>query len=138
MVVILGLVYFLFSKKERKPLTLYAIIDLALVYIAGYIAGKLYNNPRPFISEHITPIFSHLADNGFPSDHVIFTAALASIVFTYNKKLGVIMLVTSLVIGTSRVYAGVHHWIDIIGAFFIATIVSYLVYSLFNKLYKLK
>ena len=119
--------------EKRKTTAIFAVIDLIIVYIAGWIAGKLYVNPRPFVSEHITPLIIHSADNGFPSDHVIFTAALSSIVFSYNRKLGTVMFILTVLVGASRVAAGIHHWADVVGAIAIAVIVSYIVYAFIQK-----
>ena len=84
------------------------------------IASKLYYDPRPFVSGHITPYFPHGNDNGFPSDHTLLAAFLAFTVFAYNRTLGGVALLIALLIGGSRVIAGVHHINDILGSFVIA------------------
>ncbi len=48
--------------------------------------------------------------------------AIASLVFIYNRKLGSLLAVISFIVGFSRVLAGIHHPIDIIGAMGIAIV----------------
>lgn len=98
------------------------IISLAFIKLAAL----LYNDPRPFVSDHITPLIHHAADNGFPSDHTALTAYLGFLVLMYSRKLGIALLMIALLIGSARVAAGIHHPIDIIGGFIIGAIGAYL------------
>jgi len=127
-------IFFWYMPKEKKwTVALLGSVDLVAVYLVGLFAGFLYNNPRPFVSDHVTPLISHVADNGFPSDHTLLVAALASILYCYNRTLGFIVFGTALLIGVSRVFAGIHHWIDVIGSFAIAIAVTAIVYQLSKK-----
>jgi len=98
------------------------IISLAFIQLAGL----LYNDPRPFVSDRITPLIHHAADNGFPSDHTALTAYLGFLVLMYSRKLGIALLMIALLIGIARVAAGIHHPVDIIGGFIIGAIGAYL------------
>ena len=127
-------IYFLRLLKEQKRTAfIFFLIDLPAVYLTSLIAGYFYNNPRPFVSEHITPLISHAADNGFPSDHTLLVATLASILYCYNRTLGFVVFAVAILIGISRVFAGIHHWIDIVGSFGIAIVVTAIVYTLSKK-----
>jgi undecaprenyl-diphosphatase len=125
---------FWYLARERKRTTaFFGIIDLTAIYLVGLITGYLYDNPRPFVSDHITPLISHAADNGFPSDHTLLVAALASILYCHNRTLGLIVFGIALLIGVSRVFAGIHHWIDIAGSLIIAVVVTAIVYKVSRK-----
>lgn len=50
----------------------------------------------------------HVADNGFPFDHTWLTMVIASVVFVYNRKFGILFAVISFIVGFSRVLAGIH------------------------------
>ena len=80
------------------------------------------------VDHSIKPLFPHIADNGFPSDHTLLTMTIAAIIFVYNRKLGILLAIFSLIIGFSRVAAGVHHALDIIGAAVIAVTTTYISY----------
>ena len=125
--------FFRLPKEQRGRAFIFSLIDLPIVYVTSLIAGYLYNNPRPFVSEHITPLISHVADNGFPSDHTLSVAALASILYCYNRALGFVVFAVAILIGVSRVFAGIHHWVDIVGSFGIAVAVTAIVYTLSKK-----
>ena len=127
-------IYFIrLPKEQRNKFFAFSLFDLPAVYLTALLAGFFYNNPRPFVSENITPLISHAADNGFPSDHTLFVAALASIMYCYNRTLGLAVFAIAILIGVSRVFAGIHHWIDIVGSFGIAIAVTAIIYKLLRK-----
>jgi undecaprenyl-diphosphatase len=121
------LVYTLFLHKEKRNQTLLlALLTLPMAFIFGKVASLFIDNPRPFVVEGITPLIQHIADNGFPSDHTLLTATVACIIFVHNKALGSILLGLSILVGVSRVLAGVHHYLDVAGSVLIAGIATYL------------
>lgn len=122
------------NKKTRLDIIILSILSFPLSFLIAKIAGYFIQDPRPFVTEHIKPLINHVADNGFPSDHVLLTTMIASVIFAYNKKLGVVLCLVSLVIGTARVLASIHHAIDIIGAIIIAVGVTSMVYLLRNAI----
>ncbi len=116
-------IYFILQSKEiRKHILILSSIYLPTTYIVAKISSFIYFDPRPFIINHFVPLISHTNDNGFPSDHMLLTSAIASILFIYNKKLGIIFWIVAIMIGLSRVFVGVHHFIDIIGSAIISII----------------
>jgi undecaprenyl-diphosphatase len=128
--------FFSLPRDKRRSFFLFSIIDFISVYLVGLFAGYLYNNPRPFVSDGITPLISHAANNGFPSDHTLLTAAFASIIYCYNKKLGIILFIISVLVGLSRVFAGIHHYVDILGSLIIAIVITYIVYKFSEKIHR--
>lgn len=84
------------------------------------LIGAIFNDPRPFVSDHITPLIAHASDNGFPSDHTLLTMTIASVVFVYHRKLGILLALVAFLVGYARVLAGTHHMIDIVDAIVIA------------------
>ncbi len=119
--IIIALGFFLtHSTKLKKDFSKFLLFTFALAIILARLFGSIFQDPRPFVSDHIRPLITHAADNGFPSDHTLLTMAIAGSVFVYNKKLGIFLAIISTLVGLSRVLAGVHHVIDIIGAIRIA------------------
>lgn len=114
-------VYFMIlSPLLKKRFVVFSIFSFTFSFVLTKILGLLIYNPRPFVTEQIKPLIKHAADNGFPSDHTVLTATIAILIFFYNRKLGLILGFIALLVGTSRVLAGIHHPIDILGAFLIA------------------
>lgn len=127
-VVLIGAIYFFTRKKQAmKSMAICGVIIAPLAFVISRISSLFYYDPRPFVVGHFTPLFAHAADNGFPSDHVLLTGAIAMIVWFYNKKLSVALWALAFLIGWARVYAGVHHWVDIFGSI-VMVIVSGAVY----------
>jgi len=114
-------------RQEKKAVIIFGAICLPLIFIASLIAAKLYYDPRPFMAGNFTPLLAHSPGNGFPSDHTLLGAAIASVVWRFNRRFGAVLLATALTIGLSRVYVGVHHMADILGAILIATSITYFV-----------
>ncbi len=133
-IVLLGVIFVAtkFIQKE-KGVAMFSIITLPLILIIAKISGIIYYDPRPFVVRHFIPLVAHAADNGFPSDHALLSFAIASVIFVYNKKIGLILFLAGFLVGISRIYVGIHSIIDIMGSFVISVAVTYLVYLVLKK-----
>ncbi len=138
-VLIFAFIYFLtLPRNKQKEIVTFGIITLLLTYIVALIAGHCYYNPRPFVLGHSTPLVAHSPDNGFPSDHMLLASAVAMIIFFFNKKVGTGLGLLAILIGTARVLAGVHHYIDIVGSVIISLVIACLsYYFIFPRLRKM-
>ena len=96
-----------------------AAAGLAVALILSRIAGKLYYDPRPFVKSACQAVVPHAADNGFPSDHTLWGAALAAVLWRYSRNWSVAVAVLTAIVGWARVSGCIHSPIDIIGAFII-------------------
>lgn len=119
-VLIVAAFFFTLSNPKKKRFMVQAVIGAVIAVVLAKIGSKLYNNPRPFVVGHFTPYFSHGNDNGFPSDHTLLSSFLGFLVLFYNRKVGVVLLLFAALIGLARMKAGVHHGVDILGAFVFA------------------
>jgi membrane-associated phospholipid phosphatase len=117
------IVFFRLDYVNKKSLAVLSIISLPTVYFFGKLLGNLIESPRPFAIHDVLPLFYHVADNGFPSEHALLSTAIAALVYTVQKPIGLLLLALSILIGSARVFANVHHSIDIIGGVLIALIV---------------
>src|SRR5258708_130988 len=121
-VFIVGAVVRMVLREQQKHLAVFSLLTLGIAFVMSRIAAHLYFDPRPFVSDNITPLISHVADNGFPSDHTLLAAALAVALFPFSKKAAAAAMAVALAVGAARVYVGVHHWIDIFGSIGIAIV----------------
>jgi len=119
---VLMYVFWRSSNADRKKLILTAVVSGIITAVLVKLGTTVYHDPRPFVSDGVTPYFQSSIDNGFPSDHTVLSTLLAWLVFGRNRVYGIGLLLIALLIGTSRVIAGVHHGKDIIGGFMLATI----------------
>jgi undecaprenyl-diphosphatase len=101
--------------------------------ILDKLAGKLYYDPRPFVTHHVTPLVAHAADNGFPSEHTLFTFTVATVLYFYRPKLSYLAFGLALLVGIGRVAAHVHSPIDIIGGIILGVLAGWTGYSIAKK-----
>ena len=120
--------FFFLDRSPRKRMFILSLFTLPLAYLTGKLLNHLIFDPRPFVvNPSLTPLFYHAADNGFPSDHTLLTATIASIVFVYNKPFGALLMLLSISVGVARVLAHVHHYLDIAGSVVIGIAATYVV-----------
>lgn len=118
------------SSSQKVKFILAIVIAGVIAFILSRISSHLYYDPRPFVREHVKPLFPHIADNGFPSDHALLTGTLTAVTYFYNRKYGTILLVPTVIIGIARVLAKVHSPIDIVGGWVFGLIGSIAAYYL--------
>ncbi len=132
-VIILLIYFFLQPRFTQKRLALLSAVSLALTGIGIFILHHLYYNPRPFVVGNFKPLIDHVADNGFPSEHATFTALIASVIFVFNRKLGLFLFFISIIVSIARVYTGLHHIVDIIAGVALAIIATAISEALIQK-----
>jgi uncharacterized membrane protein len=116
-------------RAKQKEMVAFGIVALPIMYVILKLVALIYFDPRPFVVDHFIPLIPHGPDNGFPSDHTILSAAAASVIYPYNKKVSAVLWIFTLLVGISRVYTGIHHPIDIIASIIIAIITAYATYT---------
>lgn len=133
-VLLLGLTWLLLPRAQKKQAIVVGVLAAIGTGALALLGSKLYYDPRPFVVGHFTPYFPHGADNGFPSDHMLFGSLCAAIAFMYNSRLGVAAFVFAILVGISRIIAGVHHAADIIGSMVFACVATAIAYLLVQRL----
>lgn len=124
------------SRRRKIQMIAAAILAGIIAYGLAKIAGHLHSNPRPFVSDGTPALFSHANDNGFPSEHTVLAMTLTTVLYFYWRRLAVVSLVLTSLVGWSRVAAHIHHGIDIwaaIGIGLIAGLVGYWLAKLFVR-----
>ena len=121
--IVAGIYVYNLEQKMRRKLCILGFVSFPLIFLVALIARHLYDDPRPFVAQHFTPLIPHDPDNGFPSDHTLIVAAIAAVITTHNRRIGATLWGVVLLVGLSRVYVGVHHFIDITASMVIAACV---------------
>jgi len=117
--------FFMLKKNLKIKFLALSALSLSLSLSLAKLLNKIIVDPRPFVVNHIQPLIPHAPDNGFPSDHTLLVATIASIVFVFNKKLGIVIMVLAVIVGYSRVLAQIHHPLDIAGSVLIAVVATW-------------
>ncbi len=114
-----AVVWWTLGASER--VTMLIALALATVVAGGLLlaSAMAWSDPRPFVVDGTAPMFPHADDNGFPSDHTIASTLVAGVVTAFRLRVGLILLVTSILLGVARVAARVHHVPDVIAGLII-------------------
>ena len=106
-------------KKYRilgRSLIISLVVNLVIIFVVKKLVGRI----RPFVlNSNISLIVNPETSGSFPSGHTWFSFSAATVIFMYNKKLGMAAYIYALTVAFSRLYLYVHFPTDIIfGAFF--------------------
>jgi undecaprenyl-diphosphatase len=73
------------------------------------------------------------AEASLPSGHASFYFAMSTIVYLYNKKVGVLFYIATILITLARIFSGVHWPSDILAGALFGIVTALLVNILFKK-----
>ena len=134
LVIALAGIFLLFYRKSWREFFI-VFISSGVAYVFSKVLKILIHMPRPF--DAFSQVSSLIPETGyaFPSGHATFFMALAVAIFLLHKKVGYVFMFFAFLIGLSRITAGVHFPIDILGGFVLGTGVSYLVAYLAKNVY---
>ena len=116
----------LWGKEAQRSLMLKALASITVALGVSYLCGVLWPHPRPFVAGLGHAFFTHKATSSFPSNHtiIIATFAFALILDRRWAGWGWLALAGALLVGTSRVYLGVHFPLDILGGLSLAPVAA--------------
>ena len=97
-VFILGVVK---KNEEYRKASVNAFVITVINLILSFIIGSIYYVDRPFVHNKVNLLMPHSADASFPSDHATGTMSIALGLGKYNRILGVIMTILSIIVGFS-------------------------------------
>lgn len=123
---VLGFLYLGYRAKEPNRFIQLTVIT-SFIALCLFTLGRLtYDNPRPFVVTGVPPLVAHAPDNGFPSGHSLAAGIMAVVIASVQPALGVVFWIAALLVGAGRVFAGVHHVIDVLASFLIVLLSGYL------------
>jgi len=133
---------FLWAKRgDFKSGVYYSLLALVSASLARLVIKPVFllfvSRPRPFMTSGNAPLIEEdilaACCNSFPSGHALFVFALATTVFMYNKKWGMVAYICALLVGIARVLAGVHFPTDILGGAVIGAITAWIIWHIAHK-----
>lgn len=137
LIIVSAFLYIFFHRSwQRGSGEVLVIFTCALLaYVIASTIKHVYLYDRPFIFfTDIVPLISSDSPHGsFPSGHATFFMALAIAFMYYHPKLGKLYLLGALLIGLSRIIAGVHWPLDIVAGYLLGGAVAFSVHGVINK-----
>lgn len=113
------------KNKELRGIVVDTVIKSALGIGLSQVISSVMPLPRPFINNPKTNLlYSHKGGGSFPSDHSLGCMSIALGLEKYKTSINKIYITIAFLVGFSRVYVGHHYPLDVIGGFFIASIVG--------------
>ncbi len=100
-------------------------------YILSYIVKHIFMIPRPFITNHITPLVFE-SSYSFPSSHVTVMTALSIVIWKINHKLGYAFFIFTILTVLSRMILGVHYPADVLGGMVFGTFTALIILWLYK------
>ena len=130
-------VILLFFKKTRKC-GLFMLISMMLGLIFGNgLLKNLVARQRPcWIDDTINLLVANPKDFSFPSGHTLASFEAAITILLFDKRWGIVAIITAFLIGISRLYLFVHFPTDVLAGAVLGTIIAVTVYHLGNKIEK--
>ncbi|MDQ2087358.1 phosphatase PAP2 family protein [Herbivorax sp. ANBcel31] len=109
--------YLLFNLDKR--LIKFLLIP-ALVFVTVSALRKIINRKRPFEALEIEPIVYHDTGGSFPSRHASSAMIIALSVYWIHPLAGILCIGVAVLTAASRVLAGVHYPLDVLGGIFLS------------------
>lgn len=123
----------LFSRRSLAE-GLYLSIGILLAWGISYLMKIGFHIPRPFLQfPEIAPLFPYGGFNSFPSGHATLFAGLATSMMMVHRDIGIFFVIPALLIGITRVIAGVHFPIDVMFGWLLGSVVSYFTYKFLTR-----
>lgn len=125
----------LWGRQAQRSLMLKALASVAVALGLSYLCGALWPHPRPFVIGLGHVFFAHKPTSSFPSNHTIIIAAFAFALILDRRWAGWgwLALAGALLVGTSRVYLGVHFPLDIVGGMLLAPLAAAITVPLWQR-----
>lgn len=131
--VLIAIILVFLLKNYKKYLEI-AIKGILAALLSRFVFTELirffWKRPRPFIENHVNLLINKATESSFPSGHAAFYFALSTVVYFYNKKLGILFFLASILISIFRVFVGVHWPSDVLVGALIGIFSGILVYKI--------
>ncbi|HEY4497989.1 MAG TPA: phosphatase PAP2 family protein [Candidatus Paceibacterota bacterium] len=119
------------KSQERLSRVFYVLASIILGEALVWGARFLYQQPRPFeLLDVSKQLLYHTAGNALPSGHATAAFALATAVFLWSRKWGLVLYAAALLVGISRIIGGIHWPTDIIAGAIIGSWSALMAYAI--------
>ena len=134
LLLILAIVVFR-NRKKYLPILIEAVTAGVIARLGIVeIFRLIWHRARPYAGNNVNLLFPHGQEYSIPSGHASFYFALSTIIYFYNKKLGIFFFASSFLICLARVFSGVHWPSDILAGAAVGIFSGWIIHIIFKKL----
>jgi undecaprenyl-diphosphatase len=129
---------FLLSKKRlRRAIAGQAAIAMGLALIIVSAVGHLVLRARPYATSSLVQLLiSPPLKSSFPSGHTSSAFAMAFVIFSLDRRVGIIALVLASFVAMGRVASGVHFPTDILGGILVGALSALIIRALHRDVWE--
>lgn len=118
-----------FKKYWKMIIRAFVAAVLARLIIVNFI-HLIWQRSRPFIENNVNLLVEYSDKASFPSGHAAFYFAISTVVYFYNKKIGILFFLASFLISLARVFVGIHWPTDILAGIVIGIFSGWLMHKI--------
>lgn len=123
---VIALASWLVNRLLGRPIAVRVALGAIIAVAICETISMRYFQPRPFVSlPNVLQLIPHAEDSTFPSTHATALSAITGPYVWNRARLGILLLVGTLLVGFARIYVGVHYPVDILAGFALGFGVSY-------------
>lgn len=100
----------------------------------GAALGSVWDEQRPFVVDHFTPLISHGPDGSFPSDHLLVLGSLVGACWVRARPLALVSLALAVLVALGRVFVGIHYPVDVLAGLIIGALCGFVAWLAFGHL----
>lgn len=124
--IVIAVASWLVNRLLGRPVGVRAVLSVVIALVVCETISLWYFHPRPFaVLPDVLQLVPHEPNASFPSTHATALAAGAGPFVWSRARLGVLLLVGTVLVGVSRIYVGIHYPADVLAGFAIGFGVSY-------------
>jgi undecaprenyl-diphosphatase len=124
-------IYWFTRTQSNRKMVIESLLSACAALGVSGIISHFYYRDRPFITHTVYQLIKHPANASFPSDHATGAFVIATAIWLFRKRDGIVWLFIAGCIAFSRIWTGVHYPSDVIVGAFIGAISAFLIHQLF-------
>lgn len=132
----LGAILLIFKKTRKMGFAVLLSYGLTWVICQDVIKDIVCRARPCHIDESVELLIKRPTSYSCPSTHSALAMAMATSVFSYNKKFGIGAIIVALTVGFCRMYLFVHFPSDVLLGFIVGTISAIICVKLINYIYQ--
>jgi len=125
------ILFWVFIYRTKKVYTLLIILFSA---VSTFLVSELIKNITKIQRPAIEGLMVSERGFSFPSEHSSITMVIGIVIYSIDKKLGIIFIALSILVGLSRVILGVHYIIDVLAGWGVGILIGLIFIKIFKNI----